>query len=160
MKRAYFDICCADCLTLLKEKAYRWNSDELSVSMGTMSCFVCPKCKGYTSIFIDHEMYPIIHALNKRGYATTACCQGHIYFDKDKRIVVLTSYILFADIFPEVYTTPFPEGWELISSWFIDEGADKPRNMLGLYYSSMEFSHKYPNYQLLEKWAKSLPNKN
>lgn len=120
--------------------------------------YVCPYCWNtldnctcklfppYHLIFIDKNIQEHIRILNRKGYLTTACCEGH-------RKVCINTYIAFADNYFK--DTGTPEGFKY----------DKKRRMVTFTYSmkltkkKMEELKKEKLETLLE-WCKSLPSRN
>lgn len=154
MRRYYYDICCGKCLHQIKHNAIRCTKDDLSLGMSEWN-LKCPECGYPEAILIDSMIYPTIKILNDGRIQTTASCQGHIYTHHyyKHRYEYYTPYILFAKVYPVIYTEPFPEGWELNQYWIYDE--TDPRVMLGLYYRQI-MQHRYPDYILLEDWARRM----
>lgn len=120
--------------------------------------FVCPYCwytldkcicdifPPYHTIFIDRNIQEHIRLLNKKGYRTMGCCEGH-------RKVCISTYIVFTnDYFKDIET---PDGFKY----------DKKRKMISYTYSTklteekMEELKKEKLYVLLE-WCNSLPDRN
>lgn len=81
----------------------------------------------------DDYMCPIISALNKKGYKTTGCCQGHIgnfeYYDSWKYppIVYIVPYIKFeSEAFKNFSIIDFPDYWNLRIDIFKDDDNTVP----------------------------------
>lgn len=102
----------------IKQDGYRPDA----VSITPVYKFKCPKC-GHTSVFhyeIDVNITPMIAELNRKGFVTKYCCEGHsIDYDKALgcRHTLERSYIFFdikklpdANALLEVY--PLPKPWQ------------------------------------------------
>lgn len=120
--------------------------------------YVCPYCWNtldgctcdlfppYHLIFVDKNIQEHIRLLNKKGYRTTACCEGH-------RETCINTYIAFADDYFKGVSTP--EGFKY----------NKKKRIITYTYSmklkknKMEEIKKEKLTELL-KWCKELPSRN
>lgn len=116
---------------------YCWNT------LNNCDCDLFPP---YQLIFIDKNIQEHIRILNKKGYRTTGCCEGH-------RKICINTYISFADNYFK--NTEMPEGFKY----------DKKRKMITHSYSTrltkdkMEESKK-ENLDILLAWCNQLPKRN
>jgi len=110
-----------------------------------------PEIPGY--IEIDDLMCPIIFELNRKGYITKYCCQGHI---EDKS----TTYIMFE------YWVKLPS---IPENWYLDDTLELPtiryKHNMFIYEKFNQFEDFYKVYNHLVyinselyNWAKSLPD--
>lgn len=119
--------------------------------------FVCPFCwntldnctcelyPSYYLVLIDKNIQKHIRILNKKGYRTTACCEGH-------KEICLNTYIAFTtDYFKDM---ELPNGFKY----------NKKRKVIEYIYprklteSEME-SIKKEKLEVLLKWCENLPNR-
>ena len=109
-----------------------------------------PEIPGY--IEVDDLMCPIVFELNRKGYITKYCCQGHI---ED----VSSSYIMFE------YWVKLPS---IPKNWFLDKDLElttiryKYNDFLYEKFNQYEDYYKIYNHLAyvhgeLYEWAKSLP---
>lgn len=116
---------------------YCWN---------TLDSCTCELFPPYHIVFIDRNIQEHIRLLNKKGYQTTSCCEGH-------RTKCINTYISFAkDYFNEVDT---PKNFKY----------DKKRNTITYTYSTKLKEEKMEelkreNLATLLEWCKILPNRN
>ena len=88
------------CRTFFKPKKFIKNeinttSRETSVCNKCFSKGEC-NCKNKKIIKIDNFLVDIIAKLNRSGYKTKYCCEGHVeIFEETKEIDMDTPYILF-----------------------------------------------------------------
>ena len=114
---------------------YCWNT------LNNCSCDLFPP---YCLIFIDKNIQEHIRLLNKKGYRTTACCEGH----KDAG---MNTYIAFTDNYFD--DTSVPNGFKY----------DRKRKMVTHTYSTKLDENKLEEVKkemllVLLEWCKSLPN--
>jgi len=129
-----------------------------------------PEDKPYFSLSDDPLIVSAISLLNKKGYRTNICCQGHLYPIKSSRDEggiyeasekIATCWIEFA---PGTELPSLPSGFTLksqskgklllfkmMSRWRLDE---QPASVLS--DSEIEAEIIYTN-QVLEDWVNSLP---
>ena len=120
--------------------------------------YVCPYCwytlnncacdlfPPYHLIFIDKNIQEHIRILNKKGYHTTACCEGHIN-------VCINTYIAFANNYFD--DTETPEGFKY----------NKKRRIVSYTYSTKLTKEqmeeiKKEKLEILLDWCNKLPNRN
>jgi len=148
-----------------------------TVSITPMYKFTCPKC-GRTSIFhyeLDVNITPMIAELNRKGFRTKYCCEGHeignvstygcnhvlgesyIYFDKNR---------ILADIDNLSRTHPLPSPWQrdISKTYYTDKfgcETDKVKKDWG-----KEFLIEVPRendtpieerMEVLRRWVDALP---
>lgn len=114
--------------------------------MNTLDNCTCDLFPPYHLILIDRNIQEHIRILNKKGYRTTACCEGH----KD---VCINTYIAFADDYFKDTSTP--EGFKY----------DKKRRIVNYTYSTKLTEEKMEELkkeklETLLNWCMNLPNRN
>lgn len=67
-------------------------------------------------IILDNNIAPSISLLNKKGFYTNFCCEGHLYDNG----VIDTSYIYFKNDCIMKYLDHLPKPWELDMSFYHD----------------------------------------
>ena len=113
--------------------------------MNTLDNCTCDLFPPYHLIFIDKNIQEHIRILNKKGYRTTACCEGH-------KEVCITTYIAFAkNYFDDI---GIPNGFKY----------NKKRKMIAYTYSTKLTEEKMEelkkeNLKTLLEWCNSLPNR-
>jgi predicted DsbA family dithiol-disulfide isomerase len=111
----------------------------------TLDNCICELFPPYYLIHIDKNIQEHIRILNKKGYYTVYCCEGHNGGSN--------TYITFADDYLKEIGTP--EGFKY----------DKKRKMITYTYSTRLTKEKIEKLKkeklaLLLEWCKSLPNHN
>lgn len=126
--------------------------EDLDFEVRNKYYFKCPEC-GKNNVFeyeIDPNITPTIALLNKKGYKTKFCCEGHyteegpssayIYFDESIKPNVLTKYPL-----------PYPWYRDMQIQKYLDE-SKKFVIRCNLFYKTDK------RMNAIYKWAKSLPD--
>lgn len=116
---------------------YCWN---------TLNKCTCDLFPPYHLLLIDKNIQEHIRLLNKKGYLTTGCCEGH-------REVCINTYISFADDY--FNNVSAPDGFKY----------DKGKRMVTYTYSTKLEEEKMEELkkeklEALLKWCKNLPNRN
>ena len=125
-KKAYINYVCPYC----------WNT------LNKCSCDLFPP---YHLIFVDQNIQEHIRILNKKGYRTTSCCEGH-------REVCINTYVAFADnYFKDV---DLPEGFRY----------NKGKRIITYTYSTKLTKEKMEELKteklrVLLEWCNGLPSR-
>lgn len=112
---------------------------------------------------IDENILNVIIALNKKGYATKFCCEGHIdYDDSGIETGITAPYIAFED---GIHLPSIPEDWELdiTTELMNDDYKLINGNWESIYameaaYATDFYSAKFNALINLYDWVKDLPD--
>ena len=139
---------CPNCYKVFESADRDLNIDKLVIIMA-----VCPECDTVLKVLsydaIDAGIAKTIALLNKKGYPTKFCCEGH-----DGNLADKGAYIYFKRLKDEkvLRTNPLPD------SWTKDRG--RKRKIFG--HRKFIIRSDYDIESRLEdiyKWAESLPDK-
>lgn len=128
----------------IKSKIYGHN---ISISRDPKIQMTCKNCHWYDdAILLDPNIAETISLLNKKGYTTEYCCEGHngVKYNYDNEdYEVDTGYISFYENI-DIDADSLPE------SWYLADGTDIP-----VIRSKKEYLDTYLDD--IHEWAKSLP---
>ena len=117
-------------------------NERVEVSNKTYCYYECPECGNHAvGIELDFHIAPIIQVLNKKGYYTLFCCEGHSIYDG--------GYIYFEDDFAMRYIVYLPD------SCFVDLGDLREDKLI----IRFEYCNKYRALEEIYEWALQLPDR-
>ena len=158
--------CCNYCdiiqinTTALTNMRYFKDKDTCEYSVGiqpSIHALECPDCGRYNleMIQIDPSIVNIISILNRKGYYTAFCCEGHPdeWDDEEKAYIQVNPYILFNDRTILEYIDTLPLSWYLDYDQFMtSEPAYRMRPCI-----RSEYCQQDEAIVELTKWVLSLP---
>lgn len=121
--------------------------------------YVCPRCFSQLQdcecprypqslLQIDKGIQPAVRMLNRKGYATTGCCEGHYKPDGHA-----TTYICFLENYPGLHAVPLPTGFTF------DPGKIGIVHVYPMGESEQQFTASHVSRLIdLHHWVQSLPD--
>lgn len=134
---SFLDFMCRHCFHVesirIKDTSYDFGpTKKLERLTDVYKPNVCPCCGMHKSmVYVDHRISPMIQSLNKKGYLTAFCCEGHVHNGKISKM-----YITFSKYTKSLRTLP--------GNWYAEPRDEYGENKLGPTITAEFFGCKFP----------------